>query len=74
MQFFHKKQAPGIPYDPAVQQPAVRRSVCTGEMTAGFLDRETGRFQDLMLLRDQAELADFARRTGVAPEEVKTVY
>lgn len=74
MLFFHKKTPEPIPYDPAVREPAVRRSICTGEATAGFVDRETGRFQDLMLLRDQKELEDFCRRTNVAPGDIRTIY
>ena len=73
MSWFHRKPEP-IPYDPAKQQPAVRRSICTGEMTAGFVDRETGKFQDLMLLNGQKELDEFCQRTGVQEGEVRTVY
>ena len=74
MPLFRKKDPPPIPYDPAVQEPAVRRSICTGEMTGGFLDRNTGKFQDYMLLDGQKELEAFCKGTGVAPEDVKTVY
>lgn len=73
MFLFHKKPEP-IPYDHERQRPAVRRSICTGEMTAGFVDRETGEFRDLMLLNDQKALEDFCRRTGVEEREIKTIY
>ena len=36
MIFMRRKPEP-IPYDRASQQPAVRRSICTGEMTVGFV-------------------------------------
>ena len=68
-----KKRAP-IPYDPDTQQPAVRRSICTGEMTVGFIDKATGRFHDHMLARDQAELEGFCKSIGVSPDELKTIY
>lgn len=74
MSLFRQKSLPEIPYDREAQTPAVRRSICTGEMTAGFLDRATGKFQDYMLLRDRQELEGFCRRTGVRPEELKTIY
>ncbi len=61
-----------LPYDPDTQEPAVRKSVCTGEMTAGLIDKRTGKFHDLMLLRDRKELEAFCRSMGV--EQVKTVY
>ena len=71
MPLFHKKEKP-LPYDPARQEPAVRKSICTGEMTLGFVDRQTGRFQDLMKADGEKDLEEFRRRTGV--EHIKTIY
>ena len=51
MRLFGKKPPSPIPYDPAVQEPALRSSICTGEMVVGFLDRETGRFREYELAR-----------------------
>ena len=65
------RKTPQIPYDPEKEQPAVRRSICTGEMTAGFIDRKTGKFRELMLV-DEAGLAEFRRATGGG--EIKTTY
>ena len=72
--FFQKKKAEPIPYDPARREPAVRRSICTGEMTGGFVERDTGKFQDLCLLEGQKGLEDFCRSVGKAPEEIRTIY
>ena len=71
MKLFRKQQT-DIPYDRETQIPAVRRSICTGEMTVGFVDKATGKFRELYCARSQAELEDFCRRTGV--EELKTIY
>ncbi|MBR5109320.1 MAG: aspartate dehydrogenase [Clostridia bacterium] len=71
MPFFHKKTLPRLPYDPETQEPAVRRSICTGEMTVGFVDKATGKFHDLMIV-DQQGLEEFRRQAGV--EEVRTIY
>ena len=72
MPLFRKKQAaPALPYDPALQEPAVRKSICTGEMTVGFIDKQTGKFHDLMLVNRQG-LEDFKRQVGV--EEIKEIY
>ena len=73
MPLFHKKTPP-IQYDPAFQQPAVRRSICNGEMTVGFIDRKTGKFTDLMMVDGEKGLADFCRSIGVRPEEIQTIY
>ena len=74
MSLFSKKKRPALPYDPQTQQPAVRRSICTGEMTVGFIDRDTGKFREYMLARDQAELEAFCRDVGVDAAQIKTIY
>lgn len=74
MRLFQRKASPSIPYDPEMQQPALRQSICTGEMTVGFLDRKTGKFREYQLARDQREVEDFCRRAGVAPEDLKRFY
>ena len=67
-----KKKSKAIPYDPATQQPAVRKSICTGEMTAGFIDKQTGKFVDLMRVDGQAGLEAFKKEIGA--DEVKEIY
>ena len=74
MPLFQKKSAPRVSYDPASQRPAVRRSICTGEMTVGLIEKETGKFHELMLVRGQTELERFCRELGVSPEELETIY
>ena len=71
MPFFKKKTLPPLPYDPETQEPAVRRSICTGEMTVGFIDKATGKFHELMLV-DSRGLEEFCRRVG--KDTVKTIY
>ena len=67
-----KKKAPAIAFDPNTQQPAMRRSICTGEMTVGFIDKSTGKFRDIMHVDGQAGLEAFMKEIGVT--EVKTIY
>ena len=45
-------------------QPAIRKSICTGEQTAGFLDRQTGRFCEDRLLRSEKKAICRKRKTG----------
>ena len=73
MPLFHRKTQP-VKYDPRLQQPAVRRSICNGEMTVGFIDRKTGKFTDLMMVDGEKGLADFCRSIGVRLEDVQTIY
>ncbi len=66
-----RKKKPRI-LDLTAREPAVRKSICTGEMTAGYLDRKTGKFHDLAVVQNQSELDAFFRELGVT--EYKTVY
>jgi hypothetical protein len=70
--FFKKSQhMPAFSLNPATQEPAVRKSICTGEMTVGYIDKATGKFHDLMLV-DRQGLEDFKRQTGV--ETLREIY
>ena len=74
MSLFHREKKPYIPYDRETQRPAVRRSICTGEMTVGFIDKSTGKFSEYMLARDQQELENFCRGVGIDVKELQTIY
>jgi hypothetical protein len=70
--FFKKSQhMPAFSLNPATQEPAVRKSICTGEMTVGYIDKATGKFHDLMMV-DRQGLEDFKRQTGV--ETLREIY
>ena len=56
-------------FDPATQEAAVRSSICTGEMTAGYIDRRTGACHEWMRIDD---LEDYRARLGV--DKVKIIY
>ena len=71
---FGKKEPPKILYDPEKLEPALRTSICTGEMVVGFLDRETGRFREYELSRSQNDVEAFCKRVGIAPEKLKRFY
>ena len=74
MPLFGRKKSPVTPFDLTTQQPAVRRSICTGEITVGYIDPQTGKFRDLQMVPDQASLEEFFRARGVRIEDVKTIY
>ena len=74
MGIFRKKEPPPIPYDPETQQPALRSSICTGEMTLGFVDRETGKFHEYELAHDETDVERFCARAGVAPGDIRRIY
>ena len=74
MELFRKKTPPAIPYDPETQEPAVRSSICTGEMTVGFIDRKTGKFREYELARSQGDVDAFCKRVGMEPQDIKRIY
>ena len=41
-------------YDPDRQKPVIHCSICNGEQVAGFRDLETGRFDEVMLIRSDS--------------------
>ena len=69
---FGKKKTETHTYDKENETPAVKSSICTGEKTAGFIDNRTGKYHDVMLIKSEADLAEFKRMYGV--DEVKTIY
>ena len=74
MSLFRREKKPSIPYDRETQRPAVRRSICTGEMTVGFIDKSTGKFREYMLARDQQELENFCKGVGIDVKDLQTIY
>ena len=52
----------------------MRRSICTGEMTVGFINKSTGKFHEYLLAPDQAALEAFCREVGVDVGKIRTIY
>ena len=72
MGLFNKKKAALPNFDPKTQEAAVRKSICTGEMSVGFVEKESGRFLEVMRVNDQKELDEFCKSIGA--EKIKTIY
>ena len=68
------KKREKIVYDPSKEEPVLKKSICTGETTVGFVDLKTGHFSDYMKVTDSAQIDDFCRRTGTEREHIRTVY
>lgn len=64
---FGKKKAAvaQIQFDKEKQKAVIRCSICTGEQIAGFRDRQTGRFTEVMLIRDAKDLESFMKTYGL---------
>ena len=72
MKLFQKKEKQGT-YDAAALTPVIRSSICTGEKTAGFREKDTGRFREVMLIRTGEDLEAFRRQYGITGE-IETIY
>lgn len=59
------RNTPAATYDPTTQKPILRCSICTGEQVAGFRDLQTGKFTDIMLIRNEKDLQTFKEQYGV---------
>ncbi len=66
-----RKRRQPEPYDKMGKTPVLRASICTGERVAGFRDEGTGRFEELMLIRDEADLREFLARYSVDPGQLR---
>ena len=53
MRLFGKKKvtAPIVEYDPEKQRAVLMCSICNGEQVAGFKDKQTGHFTEVMLIK-----------------------
>ena len=68
-----KEKKPAVRFDPERYTPVIRCSICTGEQSAGFRDKTTGRVEEIMLIRDERDLADFRAQYGIEGE-IERVY
>lgn len=57
-------------YDKESLRPIIRASICTGEKVAGFKDVNTGKFMEIMLIRDHKDLYEFKEMYGIKDEEI----
>lgn len=67
-----QKSRSAVTFDPKQQKAVMRCSICTGEQVAGFQDIHTGKFEEVMLIRGEADLQSFKRQYGV--EDVTKIY
>ena len=69
---FKKKQVTEA-YDKENQKPVIKASICNGEQVAGFKDIHTGKIEEVMLIKNQADLDAFKKMYGI-DGEIEKVY
>lgn len=60
-----KDQTP-LSFNPETQKPVLRCSICTGEQVAGFKNLNTGKFEEVALIKNEQDLASFMSRCGIS--------
>lgn len=68
---FGRKKTPAPVFDRTGKEPVLRTSICTGEKVAGYRDTAGGRFVEVMLIRDDADLQRFLADYGFREDELK---
>ena len=61
-------------YDKERLKPVIRSSICTGEKVAGFWDIRTGKFTEVMLIRDSKDMDLFLEKYDISVAEIKTEW
>lgn len=61
-----------VKYDPTKQKAVLKCSICTGEQVAGFQDIHSGKFEEVMLIRGEADLQYFKQQYSI--EEITKIY
>lgn len=66
-----KKKSVLMSYDKKNKKPVIKSSICNGEQVAGFKDIHTGKIEEVMLIRSQADLDKFKAMYGIDEEITK---
>ena len=61
-------------FDLNIYRPVIRCSICNGEQVAGFREIETGKFPEIMLIKDSSDLDAFCKKYGLEMATVKKEY
>ena len=70
--FGRKAKPVKVPFDKEGKEPVLKCGICNGEQVAGFKDIHTGKFEEIMLIRGESDLAAFKEMYGV--DELKKEY
>ena len=60
-------------YDKENKKPVIKASICNGEQVAGFKVIHTGKIEEVMLIRSEADLDNFKKMYGIN-EKIEKEY
>lgn len=61
-------------YDKENERPLIRASICNGEQIAGFKNIHTGKFTEVMVIRNSRDMDEFLEKYDIAIAEMKKEY
>ncbi len=70
---FRKKIKKEI-YDKENEKPIIRVSICNGEQVAGFKNIHTGKFREIMVIRNNRDRDEFLEKYDIDITEIKKEY
>ena len=68
-----RKKTSKVSYDKENQKPILKCSICNGEQVAGFKDIHTGKFEEVMLIKNENNLSEFKEMYGIV-ENIEKEY
>lgn len=66
-----KKKFVARSYDNENMRPVIKASICNGEQVAGFKNMNTGKIEEVMLIKTPEDLASFKNMYGINEEITK---
>lgn len=69
---FKNKKDKKITYVMESLRPVIKCSICNGEQVAGFKNINTGKFEEVMLIRNDKDLEKFMTMYGISGTDVIT--
>lgn len=58
-------------YDREKEYPVIRSSICTGEQVAGFKNKSTGQFREIVCIRSEEDRKQFFAEYGIRAEDIR---
>lgn len=69
-----RKKVKKISFDREILRPVIKASICTGEKVAGFKDVHTGKFDEVMLIRNEKDMEKFLETYDLTMKDISKEY
>lgn len=69
-----RKKVKKISFDRENLRPVIKASICTGEKVAGFKDVHTGKFDEVMLIRNEKDMEKFLETYDLTMKDISKEY